>query len=313
MRIAILTSHALHDRNWIASGMADSLRRHGHAVLPLIPGAPRFARLRRSLRLAGMVAEEPRSQTYRHKATLLRGRRRLEAAVWRRLARRVDLIAWARRVEARLPIPPYVTDALREARPDLLLWPTLIHMDALENDFVRAAQAQGVPVLGAPASWDNLTTKGHFLARPDRLIVWGQASRRHAIERHGFAEDRVEAPGPPHFVPYEQGPIPPGHSVLVAGTSLHYWRDEDHMVADLGQALPGVEIRHRLHPRRRGGFDSDVWSVRRDLEPAACVVAAFSTIIIEAALLGRPSMLIGFGAAIAGEAATAMGIAGWAM
>jgi hypothetical protein len=300
LRLALLLSHPLHDRNWLSSGMAEVLRRCGHEVLPLIPGSRRFARLRRSLRLATMVAGEPKSATYKHKSTLLRGRRRLEAAVWRSLAPRVDLVAWARRVEARLPVPPYILEAVQAARPDLFLWPTMIHMDAWENDWVKAAKTMGVPVLAAPASWDSLTTKSIFTVVPDRLLVWGEASRRHAVELHGFTPEVVAAPGPPHFTPYEQGPIPPGNSVLVAGTSLHYWADEDQMVAQLRAMLPGVEIVHRPHPKK-AGWDANVWAVRRALEPAACVVAAFSTVVIEGALLGRPSVLIAFGQGPAGR------------
>ena len=303
MRIAVLLSHPLHSRNFVHSGLHGLLEQRGHRVMTFIPGPPRFARLRRSLRLAAMVAEEPRSQTYRHKATLRRGVNRVEAAVWRRLAGLgVDLVAWARRVEARLPIPPYICEAIRAARPDVFLWATMIHQDALENDFVRAAQTQGVPVLGAPASWDTLTTKGPFLTRPDRLIVWGAASARQAVEQHGFASEAVSAPGPPHFCPYEDGPIPPGEGVLVAGTSLHYWPDEERIIAGLRQALAPVEVAYRPHPRRRGAWDPDVWAVRRDLEPAAAIVAAFSTVVIEGALLGRPSLLVGFGVGPHGHA-----------
>lgn len=272
--------------------MIEFLRTRGHDVTILIADRPRFRRLRRSLRLMTLVAREPRSQTMCHKATLRRGPARLEAALWRRLARRLDLEALACRVDARLPVPLYVREALAAARPDLFLWPTLLHMDALENDWVKAAKAMGIPVLGAPASWDTLTTKGGFLVRPERLLVWGQASRRQAVEQHGFASEAVSAPGPPHFVPYEDGPIPPGKAILVAGTSLHYWPDEDRIVAKLRRI---ADVTHRLHPRRRGGWDPDVWAVRRDLEAARFVIAAFSTVVIEAALLGRPAILVAFG------------------
>ena len=291
----MLSSHALTDRNWIASGMVESLRKRGHDVAVLIADRPRFRRLRRSLRLMTLVAREPQSQTMRHKATLRHGAARVEAALWRRLARRLDLEALAGRFEARLPVAPFVTEALAATRPDLLLWPTMIHLDALENDWVKAATAMGCPVLGAPASWDTLVSKGALLVRPDRLIVWGEASKRHAVEQHGFASEAVSAPGPPHFVPYEDGIVQRGETVLVAGTSLHYWRDEDEMVATLRRRFVGLEIAHRLHPRRSGSWDWNIWAVRRALEPAACVVAAFSTVIVEAALLGRTSLLVGFG------------------
>ena len=106
--------------------------------------------------------------------------------------------------EARLPIPPYVYDALNEAQPDLLLWPTLIHMDAVENDWVKAAKKLGILVMAAPASFDTLTTKGAFLVRPDSLLVWGIESRDHAIKYHGFRDHQIAVTGPPHWEVYAE-------------------------------------------------------------------------------------------------------------
>ena len=307
MRLAVLCSHDLHRRNLYDSGLVAMLERRGHTVINLGANPPTFNRLRRSLRLMTMVDAEPRNPTYFHKSTLLRGRRRLQASVWRAVRRMgVDLEALALRIEARLPIPTHTLTHVRVARPDLLLWPTLIHMDSVENDTVKAARRLGVPVLGMPASWDNLTTKGSFLVRPDKILVWGHASKRHAIDLHGFPENAVTVTGPPHFYPYESGVTPPGKSIYVNGTSIHYWRDEDVMVDQMRAALPEFTVVHSQHPRRRGGYPS-IDFVKRQLDDAFCLVAAFSTTVIEAALCGRPAALVGFGAGAQGEAMQALG------
>jgi len=272
------------------------LEQRGHTVLSLGANPQTFHRVRRTLRLMTMVHEEPRSLTYRHKATLLRGTRRWQAAVWRAIRRRGwNLEDLAVRIEARLPIPAHVLQHVSVAKPDVLVWPTLMHMDAVENDTVKAARRLRIPIIGMPASWDTLTTKGQWLVRPDSLMLWGTASRNHAICAHGFADDRLATPGPAHFHPYESGVTEQGPLVLIAGTSLHYWRDENTFVAKLRAAID-VPVIHRPHPKRRGAWDMDVGSVKRDLDNSFVVVAAFSTVVIEAALCGRPSILVGFGA-----------------
>jgi len=307
LRIAVLCSHDLHKRNLYASGLARMLEERGHTVLNLGANPPTFHRLRRTLRLMTMVHEEPHSRTYREKARLLHGTRKLQAGVWRAIQRSgVDLAALARRIEAALPVPRHVRHRIEVAKPDLFFWPTLLHMDAVENDTVKAAQKLGVPILGAPASWDNLTTKGLFLVRPDVLLVWGIASKRHAVEMHGFHDSQVTVTGPPHFYPYESGVTPPGGAIYVNGTSIHYWRDEDAMVEQMRAALPEMPIVHSRHPRRRGRYCS-IDFVKRQLDGALCLVAAFSTTVIEAALCGRSSVLVGFGAGAQGEAMAALG------
>jgi len=116
----------------------------------------------------------------------------------------------------------------------------------------------------------------------------------------------VTVTGPPHFYPYESGVTFSGSVVYVNGTSIHYWRDEDLMVEQMRAAMPEHAIVHSRHPRRRGGY-CEIDFIKRQLDTAVCLVAAFSTSIIEAALCGRPSVLVGFGAGAQGEAMAAFG------
>ena len=299
LRILVPLSHALHRRNLVGSGLVSMLEKRGHQVTLLEDLKPRLARLRKSLRLMTLVQGELRSRTYRHKATLRRSGQRLEAAVWRAIRRRgVDLEALAIRIEGGLPMQRetlYSIIGQDMLAYDVLLWPTLVHQDATDNDLIKAAKALSIPVVAAIASWDSLTSKGSFLVRPDRLIVWGVASVLQAMEFHSFDYDAVEPTGPPHFWPYESGVEPLGDKILVAGTSLHYWQQEKEFVAALEKQFPG-RVLHRQHPRTsQSGWAMDVESPKRDLQRSAVVVAAFSTIVIEAALMGRPSILVAFG------------------
>lgn len=373
-------THRLHSRGWLASGflrwLQDSTGDQVSVLLPnhsVIAGLPptllpaayspeewgRFSRVRTALRLATIVARERASVTYRHKLTQRGGtRRRLAIGVWRALrGLGHDVERVAVRMDSRLPPSRWLALLFDWSSPDLVLLPTMLHEDAYHNDIIRVARQHGVPVLAAPASWDTLTSKGGFLQRPDRLIVWGQRSAEHAVAHHGFTKEAVQVTGPPHFafhdpkferpsclepfgigsalvryaerlrVPRDQ-PLP----ILVAGTSLNYWADEHRMLADLGRALGSHRrVIYRPHPRGSWGWHlRDIMPPGVTLDPQVeraigtdragysldpvdlayyslllsyvqCVVAAFSTLVIEAAIQGRPSCLVGWGASRHGE------------
>ena len=333
-KLLLLLGHRSQIRNFVSSGLAAKLPDEVTVVAPLAdwidvsadvrkslrfcplgnPAGTLRTRLRRHLRLGSLVARELTSVTYRHKLAN-EGRSQWQVALWRAIRRRHDPEAIGRRIEALVPPTRDARAILEAVRPDLVVWPTLIHT-ADDTEVAKAAKAAGIPVMAMPASWDGLTTKGMFSVRPDRLLVWGEASRNHAIGDHGFKPEEVEVTGPPHWDIY--GHIwPRGDRVLVAGTSLHYWADERQMVEQLAREglMVGWKIVYRPHPSRlkedrawvgtlasveldsRLGYDLASGfqeHIADRVATSACVVAAFSTLIIEAALLGRPSIIPAF-------------------
>ena len=73
------------------------------------------------------------------------------------------------------------------------------------------------------------------------------------------------------------------------------------MVAFLRSRVNGIV--HRPHPRRGGGWTwAAMKELRHQLDCAVCVVAAFSTVVVEAALMGIPSLLVGFAKSTHGPA-----------
>lgn len=217
MKILLLCGHRLMVRNMISSGLAAKLPGEVTVVAPLadwieVPAdvrktlrfcplgnpAGRFrTRLRRYLRLASLVARERTSITYQNKIAN-EGRSKWQIALWRAVRRWHDPEAIGRRIEAILPPSTAAMGIVEAIRPDLVIWPTLIHQ-ADDTEIVKAAKQAGIPVWAMPASWDNLLTKGGFLVRPDKLLVWGETSRAQAIESHGFSDADVVITGPPHF------------------------------------------------------------------------------------------------------------------
>ena len=129
----------------------------------------------------------------------------------------------------------------------------------------------------------------------------------------------------------ERGIDPSKRVILFAGTTISYWEDEPRQLRALSDAVRDGELKdcvvwYRPHPRRASrdvealgalpavyvddqvrrqkttGVSSystrpeDLGHYRSLLEACDGVVAAFSTMILEAALLGRPSLVVAFGA-----------------
>lgn len=347
-------------RNWVTSGAVDLLAKRGHAVtvclhrrnwqdlpaplrqrlMPLfldsLAGGRFRGRVRAALRLGSMVAREESSTTYRHKLGQDRpwvGR--LEIAAWRRFRRRVpggaDGGAMEERLcglEGRFRPRSWVLEAVRAARPDLLLWATLIHQDNEELEVVKACRLLGVPIVAAPASWDSLSSKAGFMVRPDQMLVWGAESARHAAEWHHCPPGRISITGPVHWDMYAFVQSVVGiPTILVGGTSVNYWEDEHACLVMLGHdsLKQGYRVLYRPHPRGTWGWHpKDImpagvardpiteqqvvwgrqgWSLHPDdlrgypplLASVQGVAAAFSTLTIEAALLGKTPIMVGYG------------------
>lgn len=127
-----------------------------------------------------------------------------------------------------------------------------------------------------------------------------------------------------------RGIDPAKRVILFAGTTISYWEDEPLQLRSLSEAVASGELKdsviwYRPHPRRAyrdveplrdlPGVYVDDQVIRQKTKGAASysirpedllhyrslmdasdgLIAAFSTMIIEAALLGKPSLVVGFG------------------
>ena len=304
------------------------------AMEPYAGGRFRRWLRRGPLRTASYVARaRAGSWTYRHKLSRRweTGRPRsvwawADVAFWRVLGLLADpehVAAWIERSWR----PSKAARRLLEAlRPAVVVASTTIH-EGLEMDLFKSARRAGIPTVAEVAGIDTLVSKGAFLVTPDRLLVWGGQSAGDAVADHGFSPHQVTVTGPPHadLMPLQRTRRP-SRLIFVQGTTLTYWREESAIVGQLAawihdgtldasvwyrpharrpcgqvEAPPGVVI---LDPGwlrqadRGGGFPinpealHDFWRV---LAGAACVVTAWSTVIVEAALLGIPSVVVGYG------------------
>ncbi len=100
-----------------------------------------------------------------------------------------------RAIESAVPVSATLVAYLRERRPDLVVVSPLVDLVSSQVDTVRAAQALGIPVALAVASWDNLTNKGHLRVVPDVVTVWNARQEEEASTLHGIPRDRVTVTG----------------------------------------------------------------------------------------------------------------------
>ena len=119
---------------------------------------------------------------------------------------RAPLERLLRVLERRAPRAQEIDAHLRGGGYDLVVLTPLVDGPS-QHDWLRGAQALGLPTALAVASWDNLTNKGVMFDRPGRTYVWNGIQQREAVELHGLAPDTVAALGAHTFDHwFERGP-----------------------------------------------------------------------------------------------------------
>jgi LmbE family N-acetylglucosaminyl deacetylase len=155
-------------------------------------------------------------------------------------------------------------EIVRRVDPDLVIAP-YVGTDDLAHDAIRSARLLGVPSFVLVVNWDNLSSKGAFAVKPDRLGVWGEQSAEHAARIHGIPRRRVELLGVPtfdHYFRYPSGSEPapfPFRYVVFAGCfaafdELTPLRRLDDLIETRGLDLKVV---YRPHPYRQDRLEDD--------------------------------------------------------
>jgi hypothetical protein len=230
------------------------------------------------------------------------------------------------------PHDPAITEFLRRNGAHLVLAPASA-MDTYSHLALRSAAHLGIPSAMVVSHWDYFSKKGLLRVQPDRIYVWGDDMRRSAIDGSRLDPRRIEVLGAPQFEKYLRadpnrrararsrlGVSPSTRLVLFPGTSAPF--DELAVLALLDREITGnaslhqVRLLYRPHPR--------AWAraVATDVDPRAldnvdvddpagpgassdehymdlmaaidAVVSPFSTMTLEAALCGKPSLCTGF-------------------
>jgi hypothetical protein len=142
---------------------------------------------------------EPRfDAAYRARAVKRAPRPVLAAGRAPRPARRA-LISALRVAERALPTSAEIEQQIRAVAPDAVLLTPYMALRTVQPDYLRAAQALGLPTAILVTSWDNLTSKSLIDPLPDRLFVWNEHQRREAAGLHGVPPGRVVVTGAQSF------------------------------------------------------------------------------------------------------------------
>jgi hypothetical protein len=107
----------------------------------------------------------------------------------------LHLLLW---LERRVPPSKAVREVIRAVGPDVVLTTPYI-MEPVEVEYTKAAAALGIATIAFVLSWDNLTTKGTFHVRPDRVFVWNEPLAREASELHAIPRSDIVVVGCPTF------------------------------------------------------------------------------------------------------------------
>ena len=115
----------------------------------------------------------------------------------REVVRLKDTLAY---LESLIPPDPVCSSVLEAHGVDAVLVSPLVDLGSSgQVDFVKAAQALGIPVGMLVYSWDNLSTKGDIHVLPDRVFLWNSRQQQEAVKLHGVPAERVDITGAPRF------------------------------------------------------------------------------------------------------------------
>jgi len=101
--------------------------------------------------------------------------------------------------EALTPPDQGIIDFIKAAAPDAMLLSPMNMRFGEDVDYAKAARSMGLPFAISTLSWDNLSTKGLFAIKPDRLFVWNQYQRADGLQIQKVPAERITEAGSPFF------------------------------------------------------------------------------------------------------------------
>jgi len=206
----------------------------------------------------------------------------------------------------------FARSALQRESPDLVIAPASA-MDTYSYYFIREAKALNIPCAMIISHWDYFSKKGLRII-PDRLYVWGNDMYRTVLKTHIIPKKRVCILGAPHFDRYITSPyfnlpitskVNHKFTILFAGTSVPF--DEESELFKLDAYIEtnklNVSLVYKPHPRawkRKSKLTQpykhtkffDGADYDKLLLMADGLITPFSSMILEFALIGKPSLAI---------------------
>jgi hypothetical protein len=101
--------------------------------------------------------------------------------------------------ERAIPSSQRIERFIKSRSADAVLVTPLVTARCGQTDYIKAAQALGIPAAACIASWDHLTTKGLIRVRPDLVSVWNREQLEEAVEFHGIDPAHIVVTGAQPF------------------------------------------------------------------------------------------------------------------
>ena len=90
---------------------------------------------------------------------------------------------------------------LKTTKPDVVIMPSSAY-DPVVLDIISICQQEDIKTILLVDNWDNLSSKSILWRRPDFVGVWGEQTKKHAIEIQGLKEEQIKCLGTPRFEQY---------------------------------------------------------------------------------------------------------------
>ncbi len=90
---------------------------------------------------------------------------------------------------------------IKKEAPDIIIHPSIL-TGYFINELNLIAPVLGIPLIVLMNSWDNPAVKAATTGYPDKLVVWGEQSKYHAIRYMRMPPENIEIFGPAQFQLY---------------------------------------------------------------------------------------------------------------
>ena len=179
-----------------------------------------------------------------------------------------------------------LSEFVKQESPDIVIHPTILQGYFI-NELVPICKKQNIPFLCLMNSWDNPSQKAAATGFPDKLVVWGEQTRRHAVDYMKMPPEDVLMFGAAQFQIYRKPvtesdaelraafKVPEGIPVLLYGGTSKGVMENLHLElidAAIGDGrIPPCHVIYRPHPWRgalmtgeRSFFDYDFRYITMD-------------------------------------------------
>ncbi len=107
-------------------------------------------------------------------------------------------------LEKMIPVCSEIKEWLEQDMPDVVVvspinWHSIGKKLAGEIEYLKAAQAIGIPTVVPVLSWDNLSARGLYYISPDLTLAWNEKHFRLARDIHGIQPEKIIITGSPFF------------------------------------------------------------------------------------------------------------------